>query len=93
MTSSAEVARAGSGSALQVIACGGPVPGEELVEAGVWPEIDEAGENVGKVGVRIDAVELAGLDQRSHDGPTFCTVVVAGEECVFARESLGTHGA
>jgi uncharacterized protein with GYD domain len=32
------MARDGSSSALQVIACsGGPVPGEELVEAGVWP--------------------------------------------------------
>jgi NAD(P)-dependent dehydrogenase (short-subunit alcohol dehydrogenase family) len=32
---------------LQVILCGGPVPGEEL-EAAVWPEIDETGENIGK---------------------------------------------
>jgi hypothetical protein len=60
-----------------MIACsGGPVPGEELVEAGVWPEIDEAGENVCKVRVRIDGVELAGLDQRSCDGPAFRAVVV-----------------
>jgi hypothetical protein len=51
----------GSGGALQVIACGGPVPGEEFVEAGVWPEIDKAAKNVGKVRIRIDAVELAGL--------------------------------
>jgi hypothetical protein len=43
---------------LQVISRGGPVPGEELVEEGVWPEIDETGENVGKVPVRIDAAEL-----------------------------------
>src|SRR5271170_6214940 len=83
----------GSGSALHVIACGGPVPGEELVEAGVWPEIDEAGENICKVRVGIDAVELAGLDQRSGDGPVFRAVVVAGEECVLARESLWAHGA
>jgi hypothetical protein len=24
--------------------------------------------------VRIDAVELAGLDQRSDDGPVFCAI-------------------
>jgi hypothetical protein len=30
----------GSGSALQLIARSGPVPGEQLVDAGVRPEID-----------------------------------------------------
>src|SRR5277367_615793 len=35
----------------------------------------------------------AGLDQRSCDGPVFRAVVVAGEECVLARESLWAHGA
>ena len=52
-----------------MISRGGPIPGEELVEAGVWPEIDETAENVGKVAGRIDAAELTRLDQRSHDGP------------------------
>jgi hypothetical protein len=49
-----------------VISRGDPVPGQELVEAGVWPEIDETEENVGKVPVRIDAAELDGVD-----GPRF----------------------
>jgi hypothetical protein len=51
----------GSGGALQVIARSGPFPGEEFVEAGIWPEVDETAENVGKVPVWIDAAELAGL--------------------------------
>jgi len=51
----------GSGSALQVIARSGPSPGEEVVEAGIWPDIDEMAENVGKVPIRIDAGELASL--------------------------------
>ena len=63
---------------MQVISRGGPVPGQELVEAGVWPEIDETAENVGEVAVRIDAAELAGLDQRAHDGPVLRAVVRAG---------------
>jgi hypothetical protein len=70
-----------------VIARSGTFPGEEVVEAGIWPEIDETAENVGKVAIRIDAAELAGLDQRSNDGPVLRAVVVAGEECVLARES------
>ncbi len=61
-----------------MVARGGPVAGEEFVEAGVWPEIDEAGENVGQVRVRIDGVELAGFGQRSNDGPVFRAVVRAG---------------
>jgi hypothetical protein len=64
-----------------------------FVETGVGPEIDETGENVGKVPVRIDAAELAGLDQRSDDGPAFRAVVVAGEERVLSRESLRAHRA
>ncbi len=60
---------------MQAVVRRGPVPGEEVVEAGVWPEIDEAGENVGQVRVGIDAVELAGLDQRSDAGPAFRAVV------------------
>jgi hypothetical protein len=55
-----------------VIACGGPVPGEEFVETGVRPEIDETGENVGKVRVRIDPAELAGLDHGRRLLPGTC---------------------
>src|SRR5215831_5452621 len=86
-------ARDGSGGALQVVGRSRPVPGEELVEAGVWPEIDEAGENVGEIPIRIDAGELAGLDQRSDDGPVFCAVIVAGKERILACERLRAHGA
>jgi len=32
-------------------------------------------ENVGKVAIPIDAAELAGLDQRSNDGPVLRAVV------------------
>ena len=47
-----------------MISRGDRVPGEELVEAGVRPEIDETEENVGEVPVGIDAAELAGRDRR-----------------------------
>jgi hypothetical protein len=83
----------GSGGALQVILCGSPVPGKQLVETAVWPEIDEMEENIGKVPVRVYAAELGGLDQRSHDGPVLRAVIVAGEECVLARKNLRAHRA
>ena len=37
-------------------------PGQELVDAGGRPEVDEFGEGVGKPGLRIDVIELGGLD-------------------------------
>ena len=46
----------------------------------------DAFEDTAEVGLRIDAVELAGLDQRSEDRPMFSTLVGAGEERVFAIE-------
>ena len=50
-------------------ALGRPGPWHELVEARGRPEVDELGEHVGEVGLRIDAAELASLDQRSDAGP------------------------
>jgi hypothetical protein len=58
-----------------------------VVETSVWPEINEAGENVGEVGVRIDAAELACLNQRSGDGSVFRAAIVTSEECILAIES------
>ena len=37
--------------------------------------VDETSEHVGEVGVRIDAVQLAALDQRGEDGPVLGTLV------------------
>ena len=41
----------------------------------------------------IDAVHLAGLDQRGDDGPVFGTGVVAGEEGVLAVQGNGADRA
>ena len=50
--------------------CGGflllalrPVPRQQFVDAARWPAGDDLLKQVGDVGVRLDAVELAGLDQ------------------------------
>ena len=49
--------------------------------------IDETGEHVGEIGVRIDAVQLAALDQRGEDGPVLGALVRAGEQAIFLAES------
>jgi hypothetical protein len=76
----------GSGGARKAIARGGPIARQQLVEAIVRPEIDEADEDIGKPALRVDAVELCGFNQRGEHGPVPGTVVVAGEERVLSGE-------
>jgi Family of unknown function (DUF5372) len=40
--------------------------------------VDDLGDHVSEVGVRVDAVELAGFDQRSDDGPMFPATIRRG---------------
>ena len=48
--------------------------------------VDDLGEHVGELGVRIDVVELAGLDQRGDDGPMLGAAIGAGEERILPVE-------
>jgi hypothetical protein len=64
-----------------------PCPRHELVDARCGPEIDELVEDVGDVGLRLDVVELARLDQRRDAGPVFGSLVMTSEERVLAIEN------
>jgi hypothetical protein len=70
-----------------------PRPTAELVDARGEPEIDALVENVDEIGLRIDAVELAGLNQRSDAGPVFRGLVMACEERVLTVENDRTDAA
>ena len=59
---------------------GGPVPRKQFVEAIDRVTLDEAGEDVGEIGLRIEAVEFAGLDERGEDRPMVAAVVGAGKQ-------------
>jgi hypothetical protein len=59
-------------------------PGHEVVDAAHRPALDELGEHVGEVGLRIDGVHLAGFDQRGDDAPMNATLVAPGKEGVLA---------
>ena len=72
-------------TSLSAVVGGGVGPGQQLVEL-FEMAVDDLGEDVGEVGVRIDAVELAGLDQRGDDRPVLAAAVGAGEERVLAIE-------
>jgi integrase len=53
-------------------------------EASVGVAVDDLRDGRREVGVGIDAVELAGLDQRSDHGPMLGTAIGAREQCVLA---------
>jgi transposase-like protein len=59
-------------------ALGSPGPGHQFVQTGGRPEIDQLGEDVGQIGLRLDAAELAGFDQRSDAGPVLRALIRAG---------------
>ena len=62
---------------------GGVVPGHELIECGTAVAACKALEGIGKPSVRVDVVELRGLDQGSDDGPVVAAIVRSGEESVL----------
>ena len=68
-------------------------PGQQVVDAAVGVAVDKAGQHVGDVGLGLDVVQLAGLDQRSDHGPVLAAAVGAGEQAVLAVEGQGPDGA
>src|SRR6266702_7336199 len=68
-------------------------PGQELVEATVWVAIDDAGDDVGQVSVRLDVNQLAGLDERGDHRPVFGATVGAGEQSILSVQRKGTDAA
>src|SRR3954464_9203742 len=83
-------ASAPSRSVLDGSGCfGGPGPGQQFAEAAVWPVIDELGQHVSQVGMRIDAMQFAGLDQRGEHGPVFCPFVRTSKSAFFLLRATG----
>ena len=51
--------------------------------------VDDGGERGGQIGIGLDGIEFAGLDQRRDGRPVFGTGIVPGEEGVFAVQATG----
>src|SRR5428012_2702 len=49
---------------LSAVLCARPSPWHEIINARGRPQIDQFGQDVLDIGLRINTVELAGLDQR-----------------------------
>lgn len=61
-------------------------PGQKVVDAALGMAVDDAGDDVGQVGVRVDVVELAGFDERGDGRPVLGAAVGADEERILAIE-------
>jgi len=53
----------------------------------MWMAVDDRLECFGDVGSRVDAIELAGSDDRREQGPVFCLDFMAGEESIFPGQA------
>jgi len=62
------------------------VPGEELLDVALFVALGDGCEDAGQVGVGLDFVELADLDEGRAGGPVSSAFVVACEECVLSVE-------
>jgi hypothetical protein len=61
-------------------------PWQQLIDVAVGMTLDDPGEDVGEVRERIDVVELAGLDERSDDGPMLGAAIRTCEQCILPVE-------
>ena len=56
-----------------------PVVGKQVIDGIGVAAQDDAGEDVGEIGLWIDATQLAGFDERGEGRPVFCPQVMAGK--------------
>ena len=68
-------------------------PGQQFAEAAVGPVVDELGPHIGQIGLRIDALQFACLDQRGEHCPVFGALVATGEQSILPVQSDRAHGA
>lgn len=54
--------------------------------------VDNSGDDVGEVGLRVDVVEPASLNDRGDDCPMFSSAIGAGKERILAIEGNRTNG-
>ena len=69
-----------------------PAPRQEFGNLAGWV-VGDKGEDVAKVTQRVEAVELAGFDQRIHRGGATAPGIGPGEEIVSATDRDTAQGA
>ncbi len=69
------------------------VPWHEFIDAGAWMPCRDGLQRSLEKGVWLNAVELAGFNERCDAGPGSATFVMAREQRVLAVEGDGANGA
>ncbi len=54
--------------------------------------VDDGGERGCQIGLRLDSVEFAGLDEGGDSRPVLCSSVMPNKEGILAIESYRSHG-
>ncbi len=70
----------------------GVVPRQQVVDLALFVPVDDGLEGLRQVGMGLDGVEFAGLDQRGDGGPVRGTGVMTGEERVLSVQGDGADG-
>ena len=68
---------------------GFPGPWQQFGEPVCGIAIGHTLEDIGEVGVGLDAVQFCRFDQRAEDRPAVCSAIAAGEQMVLASERDG----
>ena len=59
-------------------------PGQKVFVLALGTTGDDPCDDVGEIGLRVDVVELAGLDEQGDRGPMLAAALRARKECVLA---------
>lgn len=65
------------------------IPREKFIYPALPVTIHDGSECAGQIGLRIDIIEFAGLDERGTDGPVLSPGIVPGKERVLPIEGKG----
>ena len=68
---------------------GGVIPGQQIIDLALLVSVDNGLERGGQIGVRLDGVEFAGLDQGGDGRPVCGTGIVSCKEGVFSVQGDG----
>src|SRR6201996_8938572 len=67
-------------------------PGKQLVELCHGPLLCDLGEDIGQIALWLDAVQLAGFDERSDETPGSRSLIMACEQSILAIQSDWANG-
>ena len=63
-----------------------PVVGEQIIDRICIAAQDDTGEDIGELGLRVDAAQLAGFDEAGEGCPVFGPQIMTCEHGIFTLE-------